>query len=87
MTKREEYVTRQKKFYSKLESMGLSKISSYMLINNYGFTFEYKGQRYDLRHWLNCYGASVDSWELFPKNEELNRAVEIIKKYDNGEAF
>ena len=82
MTKREELQAKREAFYRKLEGMGLSEISSYMLVNNYGYTFKYKGVRYDLRHWLNCYGASIDSWELFPKNEELNKAKEIIIAYD-----
>lgn len=76
---------RQKKradLYRKLEAMGLSEISSYMLVNNYGYTFKYKGVLYDLRHWLNCYGADVDYWSLYPCNTELDRAKALLIKYD-----
>ena len=87
MTKREEYVARRKAFFEKLESLGLSDISGYTLVNNYGYTFNYKGQRYDARHWLNVYGADVDYWDIMPNNVELNEALNIIIKYDNGEDF
>ena len=48
-----------------LESVpGIENVEYYGLINNYGYHFKLKGFEYDLRHWLNCYGADVDDWSL-----------------------
>lgn len=69
-----------------LEESGCENINDYSLINNYGFTFKKKGNRYDLRHWLNVYGASVDFWEIHAldtkesfEGKTLEEALEEIK--------
>lgn len=33
------------------------------LINNYGWEWEINGNRYNVRHELNCYGVECDFWE------------------------
>ena len=43
-------------------SQGANKGLPYFLINNYGYTFELGGERYDARFWANCYGASLNYW-------------------------
>lgn len=47
-----------------LKNAGCENVKSYMLINNYGYTFTKDNVKYDLRHWLNCYGADVNFWAL-----------------------
>lgn len=47
-----------------LRNAGCENVDSYMLVNNYGYTFIKDGIKYDLRHWLNCYGADVNYWSL-----------------------
>lgn len=68
-----------------LESIeGVTNVEGYCLVSNDGYTFEKAGNRYDLRHWLNCYGCSVDYWTVsgngFNKSADtFDEAVEIIK--------
>ena len=69
-------------FKEYLASKGVEDFKGYTLINNYGYTFKYKGVKYDLRHVLNVYGADVDWWDLTPKNDALAVLVERIKMYD-----
>ena len=52
-----------------LKSIGCEDVKSYMLVNNYGYTFVKSGFKFDLRHWLNCYGADVDYWLLDGYNQ------------------
>lgn len=47
-----------------LRNAGCENVDGYMLVNNYGYTFTKGDIKYDLRHWLNCYGADVDYWSL-----------------------
>lgn len=42
-----------------LEKHGCENIDTYTLISNYGATFTLNGIKYDLRHWVNCYGVYV----------------------------
>lgn len=32
-------------------------VKGYELISNWGYTVMYKGTRYDVRRWANCYGS------------------------------
>ena len=52
-----------KQIENMLREKGATNIEFYMLVNNDGFTFEYKGKRYDLRHWRNVYGVECDFWD------------------------
>lgn len=47
-----------------LESKNVSDLRYYMLINNDGFTFNYRGFRFDLRHWVNVYGVETNQFSL-----------------------
>ena len=47
-----------------LRNAGCENVNSYMLVNNYGYTFTKGDVKFDLRHWLNVYGADVDYWSL-----------------------
>lgn len=51
-----------------LKSIGCENVDSYMLVNNYGYTFTKGDLKFDLRHWLNCYGADVNYWSLDAHN-------------------
>lgn len=79
---RDEREKKRAELYKKLEVMGIRDFSYYSLVNNYGYTFSYKGVKYDSRHWLNCYGSSCDFWQLDQGNIELDRATALIIKYD-----
>lgn len=55
---------------------------SYSLINNYGWTWDRNDKHYDLRHWLNCYGADVDYWSVTGCDNysmTLDEALDYIK--------
>lgn len=47
-----------------LKNAGCENVESYMLVNNYGYTFAKGDVKFDLRHWLNCYGEDVNYWSL-----------------------
>ena len=47
-----------------LRNAGCENVDSYMLVNNYGYTFTKGDVKFDLRHWLNVYGEDVDYWSL-----------------------
>ena len=47
-----------------LRNAGCENVESYMLVNNYGYTFTKGDVKFDLRHWLNCYGEDVNYWSL-----------------------
>ena len=61
-----------------LEAMGAKKIEGYVLINNYGYTFELDGVRYDARFWANCYGAYIGLWGVSPEHKEIEDALNKI---------
>ena len=42
---------------------GAEEIKYYSLINNFGFTYNYNGVKYDSRFVANCYGAVCNWWE------------------------
>lgn len=73
-----------------LESKNVTNIKYYSLINNSGYTFEYRGIRFDLRHWRNVYGAECNFYSLSnncdPKNREewIKEFTEIINKEANA---
>jgi len=50
---------------TRLQNTGAENVKHYTLINNSGYTFDKNGVHYDLRHWLNCYGADVDHYTLY----------------------
>lgn len=47
-----------------LRNAGFENVNSYMLVNNYGYTFTKGDVKFDLRHWLNVYGEDVNYWSL-----------------------
>ena len=62
---------------------GCTNVKYYALINNDGYTFVKNGVRYDVRHWLNCYGADVDYWSIHNLDEpryipSVNTAAEML---------
>lgn len=60
MTEREKILIMVKGF---LMGLGI-KTTGYTLINNYGITFEYKGHKFDMRYWANCYGTALNLWKI-----------------------
>lgn len=65
-----------------LQQIGAQNIKGYELINNYGFTFEYLGKKYDTRYWANCYGVALNRWETSPIREEREEK-QICKMIDD----
>ena len=61
-------------------AMGFKNFKWYSLINNYGYSFDYLDDHFDLRHWLNCYGENVDYWTIYTR-ELGNLTSEGIKKF------
>lgn len=47
-----------------LEKHGATNLDGYVLVNNYGWTFDMNGRRYDARYWANCYGVALDRWGI-----------------------
>lgn len=85
--------TRERKESAKevLERLGATEIEGYCLISNYGYTFAYKGKRYDARYWANCYGAALNVWKIHSLNprEDDDRFVypvdpKIEKKFETA---
>ena len=64
-----------------LNDAGVENIKSYCLINNDGYTFTKNGTPYDFRHWLNCYGASVDFYTL---TDTANNTSKSFDDFDNA---
>lgn len=62
-----------------LEVVGCNNIESYNLVENCGYVFNKKNIKYDLRHWLNCYGEAVDFWELSKANKDFDTFEEAVK--------
>ena len=54
----------------RLKKYGATNIKRYSLINNYGYTFEINGARFDIRFWANCYGVARDVWEILPLSKK-----------------
>jgi hypothetical protein len=56
-------------------------VDSYSLVSNYGYMVEVDGKRYDIRHWLNVYGASCDIWTALPddSNKTINAILEALR--------
>ena len=61
-----------------LEGFGATNIEGYCLINNYGYTFELDGKRYDARYWANCYGVALNVWRV----DSLNRRTDNPNFYE-----
>lgn len=66
-----------------LRNAGCENVDSYMLVNNYGYTFTKGDVKFDLRHWLNCYGADVDYWSL----DGHKIGTKDYVKLDNNKSF
>ena len=47
---------------------GVKNVEYYGLVNNYGYTLEKNGKQFDIRRWVNCYGADL-KWGI----EEMHR--------------
>ena len=60
--------TRKESALEVLKRNGATNIEGYCLINNYGYTFELDGKRYDARFWANCYGAALNVWRIHSLN-------------------
>lgn len=65
-----------------LEEIGASNIKFYMLVNNDGYTFEYKGVKFDLRHWVNVYGVETNFYSLM-NNTTPETYQDWIKLFTN----
>ena len=52
-----------------LAANGATNIEEYSLVNNYGFTFDLDGKKYDARFWANCYGTALNRWEVMSRNK------------------
>ena len=73
-------MTRKTKGIQVLEILGAKNIEGYSLINNYGYTFEIDGTKYDVRYWANCYGVALNRWETMPTRTEPRPKTEEEKK-------
>lgn len=62
-----------------LRNAGCENVESYMLVNNYGYTFTKGGLKFDLRHWLNCYGEDVNYFSLDARNPDTKEYVKLDK--------
>ena len=66
---------KMKKYYeSNLEMLldnieGVTEVKPYSLVNNWGCTFVKNGKHYDVRRWVNCYGADL-GYQLFGTKAE-----------------
>jgi hypothetical protein len=56
-------------------------VDSYSLVNNYGYIIMVDGNKYDVRHWLNVYGASCNIWTATPddNNQKINAILEALR--------
>lgn len=70
-----------------LKNAGCENVDSYMLVNNYGYTFTKGDVKYDLRHWLNCYGEDVDYWDLGGHNTKEYVKGGIFKNFEEALEF
>lgn len=69
---------------------GCKDISTYSLVNNYGFKFTYNNVTYDLRYWRNCYGVELNYWDASAESNADNNLVkqnksiikEIVTKFN-----
>ena len=61
-----------------LKSNGAENIKGYTLVNNWGFTFEVSGVKYDARFWANCYGVAWNAWDCGAVNGKAD--TELTKK-------
>lgn len=69
--------------YNALQAIkGVEDVKPYTLINNYGWTFTKNGKHYDLRRWVNCYGADL-GWQVFgTKAEEDTHGFDHVEKVE-----
>lgn len=55
----------QKTYIEDLKSNTDFQVETYQLVNNHGYYINYKGHRFDLRHFLNVYGQETDFWNMW----------------------
>lgn len=55
-----------------LKRNGAKNIEGYVLVSNFGYTFELDGKRYDARYWANSYGCAMNRWMVhsLSRNED-----------------
>lgn len=57
----------------------------YNLCSNYGFTFEYREVKMDIRYWANCYGTAINEWKMdgytFAENISLTDFEQVLEVY------
>ena len=59
---------------------GVTNVKPYYLINNWGWTFEKGGKHYDLRRWVNCYGADLGYQVFGTKAEEDTHSFTPVER-------
>lgn len=76
-------MTTNEKIKALLESIeGVTNIKHYLLVNNDGYAFEYRGFKFDLRHWRNCYGVETNFYSVM-NNARPDNWEEWIKEFSN----
>lgn len=58
-----------------LKRFGAENTKGYCLVNNYGYTFDFRGVHYDARFWANMYGVALNEWQVSPRFPDLERAL------------
>ena len=69
----------QKTYIQSLNSCKDFTIDIYQLVNNHGYYINYKGHRFDLRHWLNVYGERVDFWNMWSNTTDTTTTKRVDK--------
>ena len=60
---------------------GFEIIKEYSLVNNDGYIVKINGNKYDLRHWRNVYGASVNFWEISRiQEQDKEKITELVNQ-------
>ena len=62
---------------------GATNLNFYMLINNDGFNFELNGVKYDLRHFRNIYGASVNYFKIVSGINKDDANADELRRIEN----
>ena len=66
-----------------IKKYGGSNIKTYTLVNNDGYTFELDNCKCDARHWRNCYGAEMNSFDVTATGdvtEDIRTKINNIQK-------
>jgi hypothetical protein len=67
----------QKKYIQVLKSNKDFQVDIYQLVNNHGYYINYKGHRFDLRHWLNVYGQETDFWNMWSNTTSTFKTKDV----------